>query len=213
MPRATVVAIGIALGVFSVLADGVVGWRAFTTLGNIISPWMAVAFAAGWRARGPRSGGWAGAGALVVGVVTYYLVQAIRFAAIEEPSSAYLTSAAPLVWLSAALVMGSLMGAAGAASRRPRPHMAAVVALPIVLLAEAGFLVLDRRPWRWHLAQELHRLNDVGVFIILVAVALVLPALFTPEPQRRRRAYVAVVTCGVIGAYGIRLLYRLLVAI
>jgi hypothetical protein len=80
-------------------------------------------------------------------------------------------------------------------------------------LAEAGYLVLDRRPWRWNLAQELYRLNDVAVFVVLVVVALVLPALLTPEPRHRRRAYAVVLMCGAVGAYGIDLLYCLLVAI
>jgi hypothetical protein len=208
----TAVAIGVALGIFSVLADGIVRWRAFTTLGNIISPWVIAAFAAGRLARGARTGAWAGTGALVVGVVTYYVVQVVRFSA-DEASSAYLMGAAPLVWLTAAFVMGPLMGAAGAASTRPRPSVRAAIALPVILLAEAGHLVLDRRPWRWNLAQEIYRLNDAGVFVVLGAVALAVPALFVPERRRRRKAYAALFPCAVAAAFGIWQLNRLLVAI
>lgn len=205
-------AIGLALGVFSVLADGVVPWRLFTTLGNILSPWVIAAFAAGRFVRFPRAGGWAGTGALVVGVVSYYIFGAIRFAVDSGASSAGFLNAAPLVWLIAALLVGPVMGVAGAASTRTRPPVAAVIAPSAVLLAEAGYLVLDRRPWRWALAQELYRLADVGVFVVLVAIALGLPALLIPEPGRRRWAYAAVLTCGAAGAVSIRMLYRLIAA-
>lgn len=206
-------AIGLALGVFSSLADGVVPWRTFTTLGNIISPWVIVAFAAGRLARSLRAGAWAGTGALVVGVVTYYLIQGIRFAITDGAPSGYLMNATHLVWLIAAFTVGPIVGAAGAACTRPRPPVPAVIAPSIILVAEAGYLLLDRRPWRWHLPQEWYRLADVGVFVVLVVLALALPAMLIPERVRRRRAYAAVVICGTAGAVGIYLLYQLLVAL
>src|SRR5262245_3613654 len=64
--------VGIALGVFSILADGILPGRLFTLLGNIAAPWALGAFVVGFRATSPRQGAVAGALALVVGVATYY---------------------------------------------------------------------------------------------------------------------------------------------
>jgi hypothetical protein len=38
---------GVALGAFSVLADGILGGRLFTILGNLAAPWSMVAFLVG----------------------------------------------------------------------------------------------------------------------------------------------------------------------
>jgi hypothetical protein len=138
----------------------------------------------------------------VVGVVTYYLLHTIRFAVDHGASSGYLMNATHLAWLIAALLVGPVMGVAGAVSTRSRPPVLAVIAPAVILLAEAGHLVLDRRPWRWSLAQELYRLADVGVFVVLVALALALPALLIPERGRRRSAYAALVICGAGGGSG-----------
>jgi hypothetical protein len=204
--------IGLCLGAFSTLADGVVPGRAVTTLGNIISPWVIAAFAAGRLSPSPRAGSWAGTVALAVGVVTYYLAAALRFA-VDDSAYAGSRGAAPVVWLVAALLVGPVMGAAGAASTRSRPPVLAVIAPSVVLFAEAAFLVLDRRPWRWTLPQEMYRLADVGVFAVLVAVALAMPYRLIAEPERRQRAYALMCACGLAGAAGIQLLYRLLRAL
>lgn len=207
----TAVAIGLALGVFSVLADGVLRWRALTTLGNIISPWVVVAFVAGRVARSPRAGGWAGLQALAVGVVSYYFLQGLRFTSGDAPYS--LLHATHLVWLVAAVVVGPAVGAAGGASARLRPPMLAVVGPAAILTAEAMYLVMDRQPWRWNLSKEPHRLADIGVFLALLGLALSLPALLTEDRGRRRRAYGALAICATAGAIGIRLLYRTITAV
>jgi hypothetical protein len=212
------VAAGAGLGMFSVLADGVVPIRMVVTLGNIIAPWAIVAFAVGRTVGSARRGALAGGSALLVGVVTYYVVQAVRFAAISpqsspEPTSAYLANPAVLIWLVAAASVGPIMGLAGAVSRRDRSPIAAVVALPALLVAEAGFLIVDRRPWLWNLSRETYRLGDLAIMVGLVAVAVALPAMLIDEPHRRGVAHAAVAAVGLIGALGIIGLYRLIVTL
>jgi hypothetical protein len=58
--------VGIALGVFPILADG----RPLTLLGNIAAPSARAAFAIGYRATSQKQGAIACALALVVGVAT-----------------------------------------------------------------------------------------------------------------------------------------------
>ncbi len=208
-------AAGVGLGVFSVLADGVVPLRVVVTLGNILAPWAVVAFAVGRVADRARRGASAGAVALLVGVATYYVGQAVRFAVVaDQPSSADLVGPIQLVWLVAAVSVGPVMGLAGAVSRRrDRPPIAAVVALPVVLVAEAGFLFLGRRPWLWNLSREAYRLADLAIMVGLVVVALALPAAQIGEPRRRGFAYAVIAGVGVLGVLGIVALYRLIVAL
>lgn len=206
------VASGVGLGIFSVLADGVVPLRMVVTLGNIIAPWAVVAFLAGRTVNSPGRGAFAGGSALLVGVATYYVLQAMRFAAVSpQPTSPYLVSPVVLIWLLAAVSVGPLMGWAGAETGRERPPIAAVVALPVLLIAEAGFLVIDRRPWLWNLSREAYRLGDLAIMLGLVVVALVLPAMQIGEPRRRGVAYAVLAGLGLIGGLGIIGLYRFIV--
>jgi len=208
------VASGVGLGAFSVLADGVVPYRVVVTLGNIIAPWAIVAFAVGRTVVSARRGALAGGSALLVGVVTYYAINAVRFAAVAaQPTWADLVDPTVLLWLVAAVSVGPLMGIAGAGSGRERPSIAAVVALPVLLIAEAGFLIVDRRPWLWNLSQETYRLADLAIMLSLVGVALALPATQISEPRRRGIAYAVLAGLGLVGILGIIGLYRLLVAL
>ena len=67
------VVVGVALGAFSILADGILPGRLFTLLGNIAVPWGVAAFLVGFRATSVKQGALAGGLALVVGVATYYV--------------------------------------------------------------------------------------------------------------------------------------------
>lgn len=208
------VASGVGLGAFSVLADGLVPFRMVVTLGNIIAPWAIVAFVVGRRVPSAARGALAGGSALLVGVVTYYVINGVRFAAdAADPTSPYLVPPTVLLWLVAAVSLGPLMGMAGAGSSRERPSIPAVVALPVLLIAEAGFLIVDRRPWLWNLSREAYRLADLAIMLGLVVVALALPAMQIDQPRRRGVAYAVLAGLGPVGILGIIGLYRLLVAL
>jgi len=118
----------------------------------------------------------------------------------------------PLVWLVAAVTVGPLLGMAGAASKRREPVPVLAIALPcVVLLAEAGFLVLDRRPWLWDLVGEPHRLTDLAIMVGLAAMAVAIPALGVPDRDRRSLAYGVVVGAAAAGSLALVGLYRLLI--
>ena len=195
--------VGIALGVFSLLADGIVGGRLFTILGNLAAPWGLAAFFVGYRAASPRQGALVGALALVVGVATYYLGGAIR---------GYVVAEANVVWTAIALVAGPIMGLCGSlvSNHRERPPVAAVAAPSAMLVAEAIFLVIDRRPWLFDLGAETYRLIDLGVIAALLIGGLVLPWVYVKQRRRRGLVYLVVAAAGTCGAFGFVLLQRLI---
>jgi hypothetical protein len=187
------VVVGVGLGVFSQLADGIIGGRLFGLLGNIASPWGLAAFFVGRLTTSPKRGAAAGALTLVVGVAVYYLFGAIR---------GYDVGALNLVWTSVALVAGPVMGWSGAAiSAEPeRPPVFAVAAPAAMLVAEALFLAIDRKVWRYNLGAEPYRLIDLGVMLALLVGGLVLPIVFEKDRRRRRVVHLIVVLAGVGGA-------------
>ncbi len=200
------VVVGAGLGVFSLLADGVIGGRLFGLLGNIASPWGLAAFFVGRLTTLPKWGALAGALTLVVGVAVYYLGGALRGYDVGEVN---------LVWTTVALVAGPVMGWSGAAiaSEPNRPPLIAVAAPSAMLVAEAIFLAIDRKVWHWNLGAETYRLIDLGVMVALLVGALVLPAVFEKDRHRRRVVYVVVALAGVGGAIGFVLLRELIVGI
>lgn len=199
------VVVGIAIGVLSILADGILPGRLFTLLGNIAAPWAVAAFVVGYRATSPRQGALAGAFALVVGVATYYAGAAVRGSVVGELN---------VVWTVVALVAGPVIGACGAAisTRREHPPLVAVVLPGAMLVAEGLFLVYDRRFWRTNFAAETYRLIDVGVAFALVLGGFVLAWVFV-ERGRRRTAVLGVAGVGVIGAFAFVALERIIVAL
>jgi hypothetical protein len=200
------VVVGVGLGVFSQLADGIIGGRLFGLLGNIASPWGLAAFFVGRLTTSPKRGALSGALTLVVGVAVYYLFGAVR---------GYDVGALNLVWTSVALVAGPVMGWSGAAisSEPESPPLLAVVAPSAMLVAEALFLAFDREVWRYNLGAEPYRLIDLGVMLALLAGGLALPLLFEKDPRRRRLVYLIVAVAGVGGAIGFVVLRELLSAI
>ena len=195
--------VGVGLGVFSQLADGIIGGRLFGLLGNIASPWGLAAFFVGRLTTSPKRGAAAGALTLVVGVAVYYLFGAIR---------GYDVGALNLVWTSVALVAGPVMGWSGAAiSAEPeRPPLLAVAAPAAMLVAEALFLAIDRKVWRYNLGAETYRLIDLGVMLALLVGGLVLPMVFEKDRHRRRRVYLIVASVGVGGAIAFVVLRELI---
>jgi hypothetical protein len=203
-PFLAAVVVGAALGVFSILADGIVGGRLFGTLGNLASPWGLAAFLVGLRTTSLRRGALAGALTLVVGVATYYLGVALR---------GYVLVEANVVWTAVAAVAGPIMGLSGAAisSRRKRPPVVAVATPASILVAEAIFFVIDRRVWLYNLQAEPYRLVDLGVVAAFLVAGLALPALFVSERRRRAAVYIAVAAVATCGAFGFVLLLDLIV--
>ena len=140
------VVVGVALGAFSLLADGIVGGRLFGILGNIASPWGLAAFFVGRlttrrsevRLRGPWHCWWGSRS-----------TTGRRGARIHRRRG-------DLVWTAIALVAGPVMGWSGAAisSEPERPPILAVVAPSGMLVAEAIFLAIDRKVWHYDLGPK-----------------------------------------------------------
>jgi hypothetical protein len=197
------VVVGVGLGVFSQLADGIIGGRLFGILGNIASPWGLAAFFVGRLTTSPKRGAAAGALTLVVGVAVYYAVGLAR---------GYVVGEVDFVWTAIALVAGPVMGWSGAAiSAEPeRPPVLAVAAPSAMLVAEALFLAIDRKVWRYNLGAETYRLIDLGVMLALLVGGLVLPLVFEKDRHRRRIVYLIVVSVGVGGAIAFVVLRELI---
>jgi hypothetical protein len=200
------VLVGVGLGAFSLLADGIVGGRLVGILGNIASPWGLAAFFVGRLATQPKRGAVAGALTLVVAVAVYYLGGALR---------GYTVGEVDLVWTAVALVAGPVMGWSGAAiaSEPERPPILSVAAPSAMLVAEAIFLAIDRKVWHYDLTVETYRLIDLAVIVALVIGGLVLPVVFEPDRRRRRVVYVVVALAGVGGAVGFLLLREFIVGL
>lgn len=198
------VVVGVGLGGFSLLADGIVGGRLVGILGNIASPWGLAAFFVGRLTTSHRRGAVAGTLTLVVGVVVYYLGGALR---------GYTVGEVDLVWTAVALVAGPVMGWSGAAisSQPERPPLIAVAAPSAMLVAEATFLAIDRRVWHYNLGAETYRLIDLGVMVALVVGGLVLPVVFEKDRRRRRLVYLIVALAAACGVVGFVLLRQLIV--
>ena len=196
--------VGVAIGGFSILADGILPGRLFTLLGNIATPWGLAAFVVGFRAASPRQGALAGALALVVGVVTYYAGSAVRASAVGELN---------VFWTVVALVAGPVIGACAAAisTRRDHPPLVAVVIPGAMFVAEGLFLLYDRKVWRTNFGAEPYRLIDVGVAAALIAGGFVLAWVFAKE--RRPPIMLGVAGLGVLGAFGFALLERIIATI
>lgn len=197
------IGVGAGLGVFSLLADGVIPGRLFGILGNLAAPWGLAAFLVGHRTTSWTRGAIAGGLTLAVGVGVYYLGGALR---------GYVVGEANLVWTVTALVAGPIMGLSGAAtaSRPTRPPIWAVAAPSAMLVAEAIFLLVDRRVWRWNLRAEPYRLIDLGVAVAFLVGGLLLPAQFVKDARRRAVVSVVVAVAGACGALGFVLLRRLI---
>jgi hypothetical protein len=200
------VLVGVGLGGFSLLADGIIGGRLAGILGNIASPWGLAAFFVGRLATEPKRGAVAGTLTLVVGVAVYYLGGALR---------GYTVGEVDLVWTAVALVAGPVLGWSGAAiaSEPERPPILAVAAPSAMLVAEGIFLAIDRTVWHYDLAAETYRLIDLSVMVALVVGGVVLPMVFEKDRRRRRLVYLVVALAGVGGAVGFVLLQEFIVGL
>jgi len=197
---------GVGIGLFSILADGILPGRLFVLLGNMAAPWGFVAFLVGRRATSIRRGAIAGAMTLLVGVVVYYIGAAIR---------SYAFGGQTIAWTVVALVAGPVMGLCGAATaaRPSRPPLPAVVVPSAMLVAEALFQLYSDRAWRWNLATVPYRLAELGLALALVAGGFLVPRLLMKDPHERHLAYLLVPVVAVVGAAGLVMFERLIVRI
>ena len=82
-----------------------------------------------------------------------------------------------------------------------------------MLVAEAIFLAIESRVWRWNLGAEPYRLIDLGVMLALLLGGLALPLVFEKDRHRRGVVYLVVVLAGVAGAFGFVALRELIVGV
>ncbi|HEX6655746.1 MAG TPA: DUF6518 family protein [Candidatus Limnocylindria bacterium] len=134
------VLLGVALGLFSARGDGV-QVMVINGLANAASPWIVAAFTAGALQGSIRLAAVAGALALLVAVITYYVGFLAGGATFLVPFL--------VVWAIAALLAGGLFGLAGGAWRtdRARWGAAAVSLVSGLLLAEAGHRLILLQVW------------------------------------------------------------------
>jgi hypothetical protein len=201
---AVAVALGIALGLFSLIGDVVSGagpTGVVNALANAFGPWALVAFACGALQRRWRFGALAGAVGLIVAVAAYYLGYLIVWG--ERIAGAGPTA---VVWIVAAALAGATLGAAGATWRtgEGRTRIVAVALLCGALLAETGYQLVLVEAWRG-IDPDLF---GVQIAVFDLAVALILPVAMLDRGQRST-AYLGAVLLGLGGTVGLALLSAL----
>jgi hypothetical protein len=172
---AIALALGVALGLFSLLGDGLpvdTPLIVLVALANAASPWLVTAFAAGAIARDRSRGAISGALALSVAVATYYGGIAIRSVA---PADLGVVSAA---WIGVAVIAGLAFGAAGGVWRSRRSPIAVAV-LAGALLAEAAYRFIELEAWD---GVDVTR-TSMQVAIVNVVAAALAPALLLPRDR------------------------------
>jgi hypothetical protein len=177
----------IALTIAAGVLIGAVGWgsdqgpRVVQWSSAIAAVWLVGAFAAGALARGPVRAAFAGAGAIVVGVGTYYVLFTF-VSGIHGPREI-----APVVvgWSTAGVAIGAVVGWAGDAWRRGR---AIGVALLAGALAGEAMLLLSE----WH--------NRTARYVLAAELALgaVLPYLLARRKLARAITLTAAVAVAVV---------------
>jgi len=172
---AIAVALGFALGLFSLLGDGLpidAPTIVLVALANAAGPWLVTAFAAGAMAPDRSLGAISGALALSVAVATYYIGLAIRGVA---PADLGVVS---IAWIGVALVAGPVFGAAGGTWRSSRSPVAVAI-LTGALLAEAAYRFIELEAWD---GIDVTR-TSMQVAIVNLVAAIVLPVLLLPRDR------------------------------
>ena len=172
---AIAIALGFALGLFSLLGDGLpidTPTIVLVALANAASPWLGTAFAAGATVPDRSLGAISGALALSVAVATYYGGLAIRGVA---PADLGVVS---IAWIGVALVAGPVFGAAGGTWRSSRSPVAVAI-LTGALLAEAAYRFIELEAWD---GIDVTR-TSMQVAIVNLVAAIVLPVLLLPRDR------------------------------
>ena len=191
-------AVGLLLGLLSIAGDTpspYLWWRVFTVLGNIAAPWTVAAFLVGHNAKAPGPGALAGAVAMVVGIVVYYLYY--FSGAIPVASTANIGLAAS-IWLGVALISGPVLGLCGGrvGMSDARPPLWAVVVPSAVLLAEAVWVAITWRVWVVPNPQDA---VELAVVVVIALLAFALPWLTLRGTDRLAVAYLAVLALAAVG--------------
>lgn len=140
------------------------GPRAAAWVGALGAPWLLAAFANGALARRRRHAMIAGAVAIVVGVVAYYL----SMWRLEQRTVEGYATAMIVGWSLAGVVIGAPFGLAGWHARfgSERSSAVAMAVLVAALLAEAAYGLLV---WQNHYAQAIAALEVSAAIAIAVA--------------------------------------------
>ena len=83
----------------------------------------------------------------------------------------------------------------------------------VELVAEALFLAVDRRVWRWNLWAEPYRLVDLAVLVALFLGSFALAAWIERDRRRQAAVFLAVAVAGVGGVVGFVVLRDIIVRI
>ncbi|MGW6982457.1 hypothetical protein ACWGE1_23960 [Streptomyces sp. NPDC054932] len=118
---------GGAAKVLSLLLDS--GWA-----------WAALAVAMGWLARRWARGALAGASALIAATAAYYVMDAF---VLDEPLAAFRSDL--VLWWTASVLFGTVLGVVGAAIRRPGP-IGLLAALTVPVGAALQMILLPPSP-------------------------------------------------------------------
>ncbi|MEU7729629.1 hypothetical protein AB0B78_30990 [Streptomyces sp. NPDC040724] len=102
--------------------------------------WAALAVATGWLARTWVRGALAGATALIAATAAYYVMDAF---ARQEPLAGYESDL--VVWWTASVLFGSVLGVVGASIRRPGP-VGLLAALTVPVGAALQMVLMPPRP-------------------------------------------------------------------
>ena len=181
-PVATVVAIGLGLGILTQLGQGALpdDW---SHLANSISPWLLVVFLVGSRLPGPRWAAAAGVAILVLALVGYYAMVDLRFGYGGSTSSLAL-------WSIAAVAGGPVFGVAGRWWVDPRRWRRAIA---IGLMSSAAIAE------GWYLRGIL---PETAVGTGFIVVGLIVPLVLGRSWLDRGAGYLAMVPGLALGALG-----------
>ncbi len=170
------------------LATGFITWltfflpKDFWWLSKLASPWLAVAFWAGLKARSSRWAAISGAVVLSLAVCIYYVL--------ALADGHYRSSPIGFGWLLVAPAAGALFGWLGATYRQG--HRAstvwAVVILSSSFVAESAYLAIRYRSYES---------SEVGA-IFLLAIGLALPYVLLSRNRERLIAFVGTILGGLL---------------
>ena len=179
-PLLVAAVIGVVLGVLSAWFDSLpvdTPLIVLVAMANAVGPWLVAAFAAGSVAGRRSSGALAGAVALIVGVVAYYVgLRAIY--GDRLPPDALLAGG---LWVAAAIGAGIVLGGAGGiwAAGGRRAYIGAAI-LAGGLIAEAAYRLIAVEAWD---GVDLARTSVQVAIVDLVGALLAIMALV----ERRSR--------------------------
>jgi hypothetical protein len=162
----TVVGTALAFGVLAALIKGH-GYGVRDTVGNLSTPWLLVAFAAGLQTRSARRGAVLGLAATVTALLGFYLAVAVttddQLPTLGEHLAHVLRENRR--WLFSGLVSGPVVGAFGAWVRQRARDVATAVAVVtgLLLVAEPFVIVAARLVPGWR--QVVHWTLDPGPYL------------------------------------------------